>query len=54
MRMMLWKQLCRARWKQRKEDLKLYHQMMDQTKQVFLQGLRQFRQNNGNKQQQAS
>eukprot|EP00057_Strongylocentrotus_purpuratus_P024828 XP_011679302.1 PREDICTED: coiled-coil domain-containing protein 13 isoform X2 [Strongylocentrotus purpuratus] len=30
--------------KAKEEDLKLYHQMMDQTKKVFLQGLRQFRQ----------
>ncbi|XP_072173638.1 coiled-coil domain-containing protein 13-like [Diadema setosum] len=30
--------------KAKEEDLRLYHQMMDQTKTVFLQGLRQFRQ----------
>ncbi|XP_077996895.1 coiled-coil domain-containing protein 13-like [Glandiceps talaboti] len=32
--------------KAKEEDLRLYHEMMDQTKQVFLQGLRQFRQQN--------
>ena len=29
----------------KEEDLKFYQEMMDQTKKVFLQGLRQFRQN---------
>ncbi|XP_070547060.1 coiled-coil domain-containing protein 13-like [Ptychodera flava] len=32
--------------KAKEDDLRLYHDMMDQTKQVFLQGLRQFRQQN--------
>ena len=29
----------------KEEDLKFYQEMMEQTKKVFLQGLRQFRQN---------
>ncbi|XP_054751621.2 coiled-coil domain-containing protein 13-like [Lytechinus pictus] len=37
--------------KAKEEDLKLYHQMMDQTKKVFLQGLRQFRQTSSTQQQ---
>ena len=32
----------------KEEDLKLYHEMMKQTKQVFLHGLRQFKQTNQN------
>ena len=31
--------------KAKEEDLKFYQEMMDQTKKIFLQGLRQFRQN---------
>lgn len=31
--------------KAKEEDLKYYQEMMDQTKKIFLQGLRQFRQN---------
>ena len=31
--------------KSKEEDLKFYQEMMDQTKKIFLQGLRQFRQN---------
>ncbi|XP_006817220.1 coiled-coil domain-containing protein 13-like, partial [Saccoglossus kowalevskii] len=30
----------------KEDDLKLYHEMMDQTRQVFLQGLRHFKQQN--------
>ncbi|XP_072020089.1 coiled-coil domain-containing protein 13-like [Amphiura filiformis] len=32
----------------KKEDLKLYHEMMNQTRHVFLQGLRQYKQTNQN------
>ena len=32
--------------KAKEEDLKLYHEMMNQTRQVFLQGLRQYKQAN--------
>ncbi|XP_038078878.1 coiled-coil domain-containing protein 13-like isoform X2 [Patiria miniata] len=42
------KSAVKSTLKVKEEDLKLYHDMMRQTKEVFLQGLRQFRQNGGN------
>ncbi|XP_022109142.1 coiled-coil domain-containing protein 13-like [Acanthaster planci] len=42
------KSAVKSTLKAKEEDLKLYHDMMRQTKEVFLQGLRQFRQSGGN------
>lgn len=39
------KEALRSTLKAKEEDLKFYQEMMDQTKKIFLQGLRQFRQN---------
>ncbi|XP_071788912.1 coiled-coil domain-containing protein 13-like [Asterias amurensis] len=40
------KSAVKSTLKAKEEDLKLYHEMMRQTKEVFLQGLRQFKQSN--------
>ena len=42
------KSALQSSMKAKGEDLKLYHAMMKQTKEVFLQGLRQFKQTNQN------
>ena len=39
------KEALNSTLKAKEEDLKFYQEMMDQTKKIFLQGLRQFRQN---------
>lgn len=39
------KEALNSTLKAKEEDLKFYQEMMEQTKKVFLQGLRQFRQN---------
>lgn len=39
------KEALNSTLKAKEEDLKFYQDMMEQTKKVFLQGLRQFRQN---------